>query len=279
MKDNYTIHEIAELYGVGSDALRYYERLGLVRPRRGPNGYRLYGLTDIYRLTIIRDLRQLGFSMERIGEYLEGLSVSNTLALLGEEQALIRQRQRQLRAAEKAIRARTRHLETFARLPAGQVWMDALPERPCVKLNADITRDEEVDLAIKKLHHRHADTIRDLGAQLIGTGMRLEDIERGVVGLYHSVFFVLEPGARAYDFRLSGGRYARLIYRGSYRQCGERVAQLLDWTRQVGCRPAGEVLELYHIDNRFTRREEEFVTELQLRLEAVAGDPGAATPQ
>ena len=28
MKDSYTIHEIASLYGVGPDALRYYERLG-----------------------------------------------------------------------------------------------------------------------------------------------------------------------------------------------------------------------------------------------------------
>ncbi len=74
MKDSYTIHEIAELYGVGTDALRYYERLGLIRPRRAQNGYRIYDLNDIYRLTIIRDLRTLGFSMERIGEYLQGLA-------------------------------------------------------------------------------------------------------------------------------------------------------------------------------------------------------------
>ena len=34
MKDSYTIHEIAALYGVGPDALRYYEKLGLIKPRR-----------------------------------------------------------------------------------------------------------------------------------------------------------------------------------------------------------------------------------------------------
>ncbi len=60
MKDSYTIHEIAELYNIGPDALRYYERLGLVRPRRAQNGYRIYDLNDIYRLTIIRDLRASG---------------------------------------------------------------------------------------------------------------------------------------------------------------------------------------------------------------------------
>ena len=114
MKDSYTIHEIASLYGVGPDALRYYERLGLVKPRRGENGYRIYDLNDIYRLTIIRDLRSLGFSMERIGEYLKDLSVANTLQLLDEERRLIREKMRALRAAEGAIRARVRHLQACA---------------------------------------------------------------------------------------------------------------------------------------------------------------------
>ena len=34
MKDFYKISEISRLYGVGPDSLRYYERLGLLRPRR-----------------------------------------------------------------------------------------------------------------------------------------------------------------------------------------------------------------------------------------------------
>ena len=130
MKDSYTIHEIAALYGVGPDALRYYERLGLVRPRRAQNGYRIYDLNDIYRLTILRDLRSLGFSMERIGEYLKDLNVSNTLQLLGEERRLIREKMRALRAAESAIRERVRRLEACAAVADGDISLVELPPRP-----------------------------------------------------------------------------------------------------------------------------------------------------
>ena len=42
MKDYYKINEIAKLYGIGVDSLRYYERLGILKPRRDTNGYRLY---------------------------------------------------------------------------------------------------------------------------------------------------------------------------------------------------------------------------------------------
>lgn len=271
MKDSYTIHEIAQLYGVGSDALRYYERLGLIAPRRAHNGYRIYDLRDIHRLTIIRDLRDLGFSMERIGEYLHGLSVENTLSLLREERALIRERMRALRATERALRERSKLLERYARMDEGDAFLDELPERPCVRLGADIRRDEEMDFAVKRLHRRHAGVIRDLGGQSIGASMRQEDVRRGAAGLYGSVFFVLDGRAAAQsDFVLPGGTYARLYYRGCYRRLGERAEALLAWAQARALCPQGDILELYHIDNRFTAREDEFFTELQVRVEQIA---------
>ena len=53
MKDYYKINEIARLYGIGADSLRYYERLGLLSTRMAVHGYRLSSLKDIYKLTVI----------------------------------------------------------------------------------------------------------------------------------------------------------------------------------------------------------------------------------
>ena len=78
MKQYFKIGEISKLYQIGVDSLRYYEELGLLTPKRGKNGYRLYRLDDIWRLNVIRDLRGLGFSMERIREYLTNRSIDTT---------------------------------------------------------------------------------------------------------------------------------------------------------------------------------------------------------
>ena len=274
MKNEYMIKELARLYGVGTDTLRYYERLGLIRPRRGENGYRLYSLRDIYRLTIIRDLRQLGFSTDRISAYLDDLSIGNTQALLTEEQQLIRQRIKQLRQIDRAISERQKHLKQYAALPAGEISVRPVSERPCLLFNTDISRDEEVDFAIKKLHNRHADTIRDLGGQAIGAGMRLDEVRAGRFGHYHSVFFLLEPGTAEYDLLLPSGEYACLVYTGSYRAAPLHAQRLLEEIERRGLYAAGDLLELYHIDNRYTVREEKFVTELQIRVERESKRPG-----
>ena len=52
MKDYYKINEIARLYGIGVDSLRYYEKLGILKPRRDTNGYRLYNSVSYTHLTL-----------------------------------------------------------------------------------------------------------------------------------------------------------------------------------------------------------------------------------
>lgn len=66
-----TIGRLARGAGVGAETLRYYERLGLIRPqRRTESNYRLYGIEAARRLAFIRRAQALGFSLEEIRELL-----------------------------------------------------------------------------------------------------------------------------------------------------------------------------------------------------------------
>ena len=79
MKNYYKINEISTLYNIGKDSLRYYEEIGILKPERDTNGYRLYSIQDIWKLNIIKDLRNLNMPMEVIKDYLENKTLENTL--------------------------------------------------------------------------------------------------------------------------------------------------------------------------------------------------------
>jgi DNA-binding transcriptional MerR regulator len=67
-----SIGEVAEREGLSPEALRFYERLGLVFPvGRTKSGYRLYDVETLRRLRFIRMARELGFSLQEIRELLE----------------------------------------------------------------------------------------------------------------------------------------------------------------------------------------------------------------
>lgn len=67
-----TIGELAARTGCTAEAIRYYEREGVVpRPTRaGPGRYRSYGTADVERLAFLRRARELGFSLAEVRELL-----------------------------------------------------------------------------------------------------------------------------------------------------------------------------------------------------------------
>jgi DNA-binding transcriptional MerR regulator len=56
--------ELARLSGVSADTLRHYERKGLLKPRRAPNGYREYPGHAVERVRLIRAALAIGFKLD-----------------------------------------------------------------------------------------------------------------------------------------------------------------------------------------------------------------------
>ena len=71
MKTQYTIHDVAARLGISADAIRLYEKEGLVEPERNPqNGYRYYGFDQIHKIMGISLYRQLDVGIAEIREIL-----------------------------------------------------------------------------------------------------------------------------------------------------------------------------------------------------------------
>ena len=64
------IAEVSEHYGISSDTLRYYERIGLIPPvNRNESGIRDYNELDLRRVEFIKCMRSAGLPIEVLIEY------------------------------------------------------------------------------------------------------------------------------------------------------------------------------------------------------------------
>jgi len=266
MKNTYRIHEVSQLCGIGVDSLRYYEKLGILHPRRDVNGYRLYHLKDLYKLNIIRDLRQLHFSMPQIREYLDGQNLSQTLALLHRESALLQKEIDACCARRQVLEDRVAALEAARCRAVGRVEALTLPDRRCVLLSQRITRDEEMDFVVKKLQRQYEDMVPRLGDQVIGAFFDRDALRQGNCSTFSSVFFILPREAPDAEILLPAGTYLSCRYRGDYTQNVRCWQAITERAEKEGLTLCGDPFELYEIDNRDTMRPEEFLTEIQVRI-------------
>jgi DNA-binding transcriptional MerR regulator len=64
------IMEVSEQFGLSSDTLRYYERIGLIPPvHRNGSGIRDYNELDLRRVQFIKCMRSAGLPVEVLIEY------------------------------------------------------------------------------------------------------------------------------------------------------------------------------------------------------------------
>ena len=65
------IGEVAQAADIGIDAIRFYERRGLIEePTRTSSGYRIYPPDAVASLRFIKRAKDLGFSLKEIAELL-----------------------------------------------------------------------------------------------------------------------------------------------------------------------------------------------------------------
>lgn len=74
-----TVIELAKLVGVTPDVIRYYARIGLLKPKRNPaNNYKQFSPADVKHVQFIRRAQRLGFALVEIAEIVKKSRQGNT---------------------------------------------------------------------------------------------------------------------------------------------------------------------------------------------------------
>ena len=263
MKQYYKIGEISDLYQIGPDSLRYYEKLGLLTPTRGENDYRLYGLNDLWRLNVIRDLRRLDFSMEKIRQYMSDRSVDSTRNLFLEELQIIDEHIKILDELRENVEERLNTLNESQNQPLGEIRIKTFPTRHCHKNLKPFRNDEEMDMLTKQLSNMDQSDPYIIGNNRIGSFLSLEHALSGNYLDYSGVFIIDKNGPDMLD----AGDYLSVSFSGDSHQYETYFPALQEYAESHHLTLSGPILELLWVDIHQASDPAEHITEIQIKCE------------
>lgn len=268
MKEYYKIGEISKIYGIGRDSLMYYEELGILKPFRDKNGYRMYKLSDIWRLNLIKELRSLNFPMKKVKEYLDDRNIESTKEILNTEISLIDEKIEELLSYKKNIMKRLDTISYELRnLNLYEIDLVYINKRKALELNANITKDEEFDFLIQKLQKDYENRFTILGNNNIGSSFCLDKIKKGIYNEFKSVFCFLEDEEEIYNIIFDEGYYLTLTYRGEYKNNKQHINKMFKYIEEKGYKVISDPIEIYKIDIHETEDINEFITEIQIPVD------------
>lgn len=145
---SFSTTEFCKFCNVGREALRLYERLGLISPRINPdNQYRIYDAWDASRIAEIKHYQALGFSLKEIAEILENSDLDQTIGFMKKSVTIYQNR---IRHYQMRCKKTEEELEIIRRIPEllGCYFNWVLPEMvyfPTTEKKQDLNHPEKND--------------------------------------------------------------------------------------------------------------------------------------
>ncbi|MBU5669215.1 MerR family transcriptional regulator [Peptoniphilus sp. MSJ-1] len=265
MKSKYKIGEIAKIYNISTDTLRLYEKMELLVPKRGENSYRYYTIFDVWKLNVIKTMKSLGVQLKDIKKFLENRSVEDEINLLEDEFSYIEEQIDDLFYQKNHIANRIEILKDAQNFKDDfKIFYKELPARKVVYIKTEITLDDEVDLAYTKLSNNVNDKIsffnRDFGMIL-----SLNKAKKGSFSEYSKGFLIIENDMK-YEDEISQGNYMLIRFRGPYSNAKKAYEILFKEIEEKNLKTDNYFIERYIVDINLTDNEDEYLTEIQIRI-------------
>ena len=139
------IGEVAKQSGVSAKMIRYYESIGLIAPAgRSEAGYRNYGMNDVHTLRFIRRARDLGFTVEQMGDLLalwrdRSRASAEVKKIALDHIAILERKVTELKAMTETLRHLAAHCHGDGR-PECPILEDLAQAKPTEAPPADISK-------------------------------------------------------------------------------------------------------------------------------------------
>lgn len=267
----FKIGDLSKLYHIGVDSIRYYEKMGILKPERDPkNNYRLYTLNDIRKLAMIRELMDLNLSVEQIKEFDDHRTVDNSLSLLEEKLQETEEQIQKLLQTRNSIQARITSIQAAVkeRKFMYQIRLKDFPDRFCIMVSDKNLPDQYVDYAVAEYMQSHLDKIQTIGAcDCYTLDIKNSNPNSSQLRTKNVFFYSPEP---IYDsnYTLPAGQYLSVIYPGNYDNTKKWVQKMIDYAEKEHMDILSDPIELCHINEYETGVQSEHVIEVQIQVKS-----------
>lgn len=265
-----SISQLAKLRKLTPETLRHYDRIGLIKPVYvdPQTKYRYYSIRQYEKIGTIKELRQLGMSLDMIVEYFNDRNLEKSTQILTKYADNMMFEIKEKLAVYHVLQKKLEFLHTLKDIPAvNVVYEKELPERPIITFGEKAGGPKEHALILTKLEWHLNEVAPILASDRVGVYAD-EDLLSPTENYIPAVPFLFLEGptlASPYFKMLPTGRYLCLYYHsGNLERYNEDFELVKTYMQEHHLQVDGKILQIYKLDVTLTSSAEETIIEIQV---------------
>jgi len=267
----FKIGEFSKLSHVTVKTLRYYDKIGLLKPSKVDRftSYRYYSASQLGRLNRILALKDLGLALDEIARLLDhDLPPEQIRGMLRLKQVELQEQLEEEQARLARVEQRLRQIEQEENMSEQEVALKEVPARPVASVRDVIPTFSQLDQLFGEIfayvgHHR----VSPSGPPITlyhDEAFQEQDVD---VEVTVPVTEPLPDGERVKFRQLPAAKMACIVHQGSYETIGGTYGRVMEWIEANDCRVAGPPHEIYVQGPEADEDPSTFITEIQIPVE------------
>lgn len=264
------IGEFSKLSRISIRMLRHYDDIGLLKPAETDEftGYRYYGEKQLFTVSRITALKDMGFSLSDIAKMLDVYDDKEKL------DAFFFERQKELETLSQQTEYKLMLLDTARKRLRKEpnmsfdVTVKTIPERYAATVRTVIPHYEDEGMAWAMMGECKTPIIPAdpclAATEFLDSEYKEENIE---IMTWMTVKGTYEDTEHVKFKNLPAVKVASCIIKGSYDQMGDATATVVSWIKANGYKTNGTMFNIYHVGPAQTQNPDEFVTEACFPIE------------
>lgn len=262
----YSTGEFAAHFGIKKDTLFYYDKIKLFCPAGiKSNGYRYYTASQIEPFRTLLSLRELNVPIKTLQEYFQNPSPEKLAEISSRQLERIQKEIEKLKHIQGLLTQITCALQEANDADFGYIKIEKIP--PKHMLYSKQT-GESLETSEQQWSAIHDDFILNsdiTGASNVGSVITEADLKNGNFDRIDRLF--AEAPDKTGIVRKSG-QYAIYYHKGSYKNIKFAYQRMFSQIEALGYSPVGAAYEEYLVAETATKKEEEYVTKIMIRVES-----------
>lgn len=269
LKDKFTIGEFAKLKNITSETLRYYDRVGLLKPIKTDEktGYRYYSILQYERLSTILELRQLGMSIEEIIKYFDNRNLNQSLNILKQKYNELEEKIKELKALEKSTKEKIKHLEYISKVDhSEEIIIKNIEKRYVITFDREIFNEVELNYSYVELENELNEIAPIVGSNRYGAIIG-EKSSNNIIERVFKLFLFIDDTGNMDENKIKiipKGDYVCMYYKGFIWDISSKIEKMIKFIEKENYEICGDIIEIVQIDISVTDIDDEELFEIQI---------------